>query len=294
MILQLLDSRNVEAFLAVCEEGTVGRAALRIHKTQPAITYNIQRLEETLGFRLFERTGRRLFLTPEGQRLRDLGAAYAAAFHLYRQQAGAPSDAASTLRIAAVSGFGRYVLYSRVRDLTRSMPGSVVFLFRTASDVFKMVEEGEVDCGAVYRTKVSNRLHFTPVYEEELVLITPRAIGRPQSAWRKLRTYVDVPFVTYEESDYVFGRWFETHFGKQPSSGIARWHVTELEEVIDAVEHGFGISIVPFDAVRGMGRRVTVRRPGAKRCTNQVFRVQRVGSVQPAVLDRVFAALPRR
>lgn len=157
-----------------------------------------------------------------------------------------------------------------------------------------MVEDAEVDCGAVYHTKVSNRLQFTPVYEEELVLITPRSMRRSPAAWRQLRTYADVPFVTYEESDYVFGRWFETQFSRQPSGGIARWHVTELEEAIDAVGHGCGISIVPLDAVRGSSSKVTVRRPGARRCLNRVFRVQRAGSSQPALLDRLFHGLGRQ
>lgn len=290
-MIALPDSRSLEAFLAICEEGTLARAALRVHKTQPALTYNVQRLEELLGVRLFERAGRRLILTREGRRLRDLAGEYAAAFQLYRQQAGAVAEEASSVRIAAVSGFGRYVLYPRLRDLTEGRPGTVVFLYRTAAEVFRMVEDAEVDCGAVYHTKVSNRLQFTPVYEEELVLITPRTMRRAPAAWRHLRTYADLPFVTYEESEYVFGRWFETQFGKQPSSGIARWHVTELEEVIDAVGHGRGISIVPLDAVTGAAGRVIVRRPFARRCLNHVFRVQRAGSSVPALLDTLFERL---
>lgn len=292
MISSLVDTRYLEAFLAVCQEGTLGRAALRIHKTQPAISYNIQRLEDALGTRLFERGGRRLILTSAGHRLRELGEQYAAAFRLFRQQSGGISAAPASVRIASVSGFGRYVLYPRLRDATHDAQGPVVLLFRTAAEVFKMVEDGEVECGAVYHTKVSNRLQFTPVYNEELVLIAPRTLRRSQLNWRRLRTYTEVPFVTYEEAEYVFGRWFETHFGKQPASGIARWHVTELEEVIDAVAHGCGVSIVPFDAVTHAARRVAIVRPGVRPCFNRVFRVHRVGSTQPDVLDRVFASLP--
>jgi DNA-binding transcriptional LysR family regulator len=291
MISPLVDTRYLEAFLAVCEEGTLARAAVRIHKTQPAISYNLQRLEEAVGTRLFERSGRRLILTAAGRRLRELGEQHAAAFQRFRQEMdGAVLDAAP-VRLATVSGFGRYVLYPRLRDLTRDASGPIVMLFRTAADVFRMVEEGDVDCGAVYHTKMSNRLQFTPVYDEELVLIAPTGMRPPGAGWRRLSTYSAVPFVTYEEAEYVFGRWFEAQFGRQPAGGIARWHVTELEEVIDAVGHGCGVSIVPRDAVQGAGTMISVIRPARRRCFNRVFRVNRVASPQPAILDRVFASL---
>ena len=103
MISSLVDTRYLEAFLAVCQEGTLGRAAIRIHKTQPAISYNIRRLEEALGARLFERSGRRLILTAEGRRLRELGEQYAAAFRSFRQ-AGRLAAMPESLRIASVSG----------------------------------------------------------------------------------------------------------------------------------------------------------------------------------------------
>lgn len=290
MISSLVDTRYLEAFLAVCQEGTLGRAALRIHKTQPALSYNIQRLEEAIGAPLFERRGRRLILTAEGRRLRELGERYAEAFRQLRQEAGGLSSSPDVLRVATVSGFGRYVLYPRLRDVARDVQVPLVLLFRTAAEVFRMIEDGEVDCGAVYHPKLSNRLQATAVYDEELVLITPPGM-RPRTSWRDLRTYSEVPFVTYEEGDYVFGRWFDAHFGRQPASGLVRWHVTELEEVIDAVAHGAGASIVPFDSAAAAAARVRIVRPGPGRCFNQVYRVQRPGSSLPQVFDRIFENL---
>ncbi|MPY87481.1 MAG: LysR family transcriptional regulator [Luteitalea sp.] len=296
MISSLVDTRHLDAFLAVCQEGTLARAALRIHKTQPAISYDLRRLEDALGVRLFERSGRVLILTAHGRRLRELGEQYAAAFHQFRQQAlgrGTAAEPHAPIRLSAVSGFGRYVLYPRLRDRARDVNCQLELLFRTAVDVFRMVEEGQVDCGAVYHTKVSHRLQFTPVYKEELVLIIPRRLKGTADTWRHLRTYTTIPFVTYEEAEYVFGRWFDTQFGEQPPSGIARCHFTELEEVIDAVASGFGASIVPLDAVPRPADGLRIVRPRARRCFNQVFRVCRTGSLQPPLLDAVFEELGR-
>lgn len=294
MIASLVDTRYLEAFLAVCEDGTLARAAVRLHKTQPALSYNLRRLEEAVGAPLFERSGRRLILTAQGRGLRQLAERYAAAFQDFRRLAGQPAVEQDRIRLASVSGFGRYVLYPRVRDLAADAAAPVVLLYRTAAEVMALVESGAADCGAVYHARVSNTLRFTPVYEEELVLIAPAGFRPPRAGWRALASYTEMPFVTYEESDYVFGRWFDRVFRRQPGSGRVRWHLTELEEVIDAVSHGQGVSIVPLDAVPAGNRGLRVIRPGTARCVNQVFRVERASRGGSALLERIFTGLSGR
>ncbi|MEM7159206.1 MAG: LysR family transcriptional regulator [Myxococcota bacterium] len=60
---------QLESFVAVAEEEHVGRAARRLHLSQPPLTRRIQSLEDELGLELFERTPRGMRLRPAGQRL---------------------------------------------------------------------------------------------------------------------------------------------------------------------------------------------------------------------------------
>uniref|UniRef100_UPI00333E5744 LysR family transcriptional regulator n=1 Tax=Castellaniella defragrans TaxID=75697 RepID=UPI00333E5744 len=64
-----MDLRDMRQFLAVAEEGHIGRAAARLHLSQPPLTRHIQALEEKLGVRLFLRTPKGMTLTEAGRTL---------------------------------------------------------------------------------------------------------------------------------------------------------------------------------------------------------------------------------
>lgn len=99
-----------------------------------------------------------------------------------------------------------------------------------------------------------------------------------------------VPFVTYEEHDYVFGKWFGAVVRKQPRHLSVTAHFDELEETINAVAVGWGASIVPGDAARKFGgSRIRIVRPASGRCFNDVYLVQPQRPLQATVAHAVEA-----
>ena len=63
------DLRQLRAFAAVHDTGSVSAAARKVSLTQPALSRRISELESALGVRLFDRAGGRLRLTSEGESL---------------------------------------------------------------------------------------------------------------------------------------------------------------------------------------------------------------------------------
>ena len=62
-----MDLRHVRTFVTVAEQGSVSKAALRLHITQPALSRQIKDFQRELGLKLFDRVGRGLVLTSEGE-----------------------------------------------------------------------------------------------------------------------------------------------------------------------------------------------------------------------------------
>ncbi len=266
-----LDPRYLQAFVEVGRTGSFSRAAATLHKTQPAVSYQIRMLEQQLGASLVDRTTRRPTLTPAGARLYELCDRFFGDFGRLAASLRDPAAVAqlAPLRIESVSGFGRYVLFPHLAAMPA--PQAYSLRFPTAEQIIAALRAGTCDLGFVYLPLASSRLVTTAVSREELVLIAPPRARLP----RTVEAFATLPFATYDEYEYVFGRWFEVVFGTQPRAVDARYHFEELEEVVATVAAGRAWSIVPDHCV---GDRVAVLRHARRRAWNTIYAVQRASA----------------
>ncbi len=282
------DFKRLSVFRTVVASGGVIAAARELHKSPSAVTYDLQQLEGQLGAKLFRKSGRKLALTPRGRVLAaSIERAYLDLQHAW-DSVGEDQEH-EPLRIACVSGFGRYRLVPRLMKLLpRERPVEV--LFRTASGVLSLLETGRVALGVSYRPLVTSGIASALLGEEELALVGPksrRSAPAPEDIPR-------LPFVTYEEFDYVFFRWFEANAIPLPQPWHRVDHFEELEEALESVANGRGWSVVPLDSAlgRAYGSRVQAHRLRGRVCTNEIHLVgsERELRSEDAALLRMAAA----
>jgi len=144
-----MNFRHLRTFVTVAEEGTVSKAALRLHVAQPALSRQINDLEVELGLRLFDRVRKRLVLTGEGDRLlaecrnilSAVDALSARAQLLRRPDAGVLKVAATPQMIDGVFSTFLHRYATRFPNVQIKLSEAV------GPDLFAKLERGELQLG---------------------------------------------------------------------------------------------------------------------------------------------------
>src|SRR4051812_30976811 len=174
-----IELRLWRQFLAVAETLHFGRAAARLHMTQPPLTQAIAQLERLLEVRLFDRTKRSVQLTAAGAALvpqaREL---LARAQSLPAQARTAAQGEAGRLRLGFVSTAGFSLLPGWVRGFRAEHPRVQLELVEATGDVqLRALERGALDAGILLHSPgfAPAELEHLRVQVEPLVLAIPEA-----------------------------------------------------------------------------------------------------------------------
>jgi len=163
-----MELRHLRYFVAVADAGNVSRAAQRLHVTQPALSRQIRDLEHDFACRLFDRIGRRIILTRDGEDVLERTRRLLADAEALRERARALAGGeAGVLRIGAVPQFIEAALRTCWRDTLSPTPGSTWSWSKTEEvSFFGGYNKGSCilpsDCGAPAGCRASRSSR--PVY----------------------------------------------------------------------------------------------------------------------------------
>jgi DNA-binding transcriptional LysR family regulator len=171
-----MDTRQLAAFCAVVERKSFSQAADRLGVTQPAVSLQIRSLEERLGQRLFDRSGRRVEPTEAGLRLyRGAQKLLALEQQVLEDVAGdEDGELRGELAIGAATGPGATVVPVLLCEFQSENPEVRVEL--TISDtqsVIEAVARRELELGVVGATPRHRSVAYEPFFKDEVVLVCP-------------------------------------------------------------------------------------------------------------------------
>lgn len=162
--------RHLKTFCAVCEEGGITRAAEKLCVAQPSVSQTIGELERYYGVSLFDRVGRRLVLTPEGERLRVKAQEAIASFSEF-EEAARDTNARHVIRIGSSVTAGQMVLPRLIAAIEATLDRAECrAIADSAAAVEQLVEEGSLDL-ALVEGSVSRALAAEAVFSDRLMAV---------------------------------------------------------------------------------------------------------------------------
>ena len=171
-----MDTRQLAAFCAVVERKSFSQAAERLGVTQPAVSLQIRSLEQRLGRRLLDRSGRRVEPTEAGRRLYASAQRVLAAEEHLLEDLDADDEGAitGTLELGASTGPGGTVVPLLLCEFQEQHPELGVRL--TVSDTQTVVDRvagRELELGIVGAGRRHRGVAFEPFFSDEVVLACP-------------------------------------------------------------------------------------------------------------------------
>lgn len=252
-----MDLTSLQLFVAVCELGSIGKAAEREFIAASAISKRLADLEATLGTPLLYRHTRGVDLTPAGESL--LHHARSVLYSLEKMQ-GELSEYVDGVR-------GHVRVHASISAIVQFLPEDLGAFIREheqvkidleehlSTEVVRAVQEGAADLGICNAGVGTGELQTRPYREDQLVLIVPQ--GHPLAA-------VDaIDFVQSLDWDHVgLHATSSIYLAMREAAAAAgrsirlRIHVTGLDAMCRMIHNGLGVGVMPrraFELMHGVG-----------------------------------------
>ncbi len=246
-----LELRQLRYFVTVAEELHFGRAAARLHMTQPPLSQTIAALEETLGAPLFLRTRRQVELTPAGAALlpeaRRVLEQAAAMPELVRRAAAGESG---RLALSFVTPADYSVLPPLLRDFTAAFPNVELVLQEATTDLqIDDLLHDRIDAGLLIPPlpdKAQAMLDYASVLEESLVLCAPEGVLAADGQSVELKTLPHLPLIIFpRKSAPALYDAILSCFHDAGITPVIGQEAIQMQTIVSLVSAGMGLALVP-------------------------------------------------
>ncbi|WP_285416068.1 LysR family transcriptional regulator [Pseudomonas sp. efr-133-TYG-5] len=256
------DLNDLQAFRAVVEQGSFRKAADTVRISQPALSRRIEKLEDALGVKLFERTTRRVSLTQAGRGfiprverlLDDLDLALLGISEVASNRLG-------HVTVACVPSAAYYFMPRVVAHYHRQFPRiKVKVLDSSAHDVLSAVVEGAADFGLSFMGTQEAGVDFEPLVQESYVVACRRdhpLAGRSSVTWDEFYQQDYISLDKTSGNRFLLDQALSRVVPQRPSI-CETLHVTTM---IGLVEAGLGVAAVPLMAMPAADHPILTRVP---------------------------------
>ena len=251
-----------QSFLVLAEELNFRRTAQRLGIDQSALTRRIQRLEQSLGFALFERTTREVSLTPAGRAFYEANAGLLLGFAASVRGARRVAEGkAGVLRIAYMAFAALDIMPEAVARFRAIAPDVDIGLTYMRTQGQKLaLSEGLVDVGYMIGPFDHGEFHSLTVASDPLAVVMPA--GHPLAARARIepRDLAGEPMVLGDMAEWEAYRWrLDEMFAASGVRPVAAVEASSTMALIGLVKAGLGVTIYPGRLSGILGPALVVR-----------------------------------
>ena len=246
-----MEMHQLRYVVAVARTGNFSRAAEQCHISQPSLSQQIQKLENELGERLFDRMKREARLTPHGEAfLRRAVCILEEVDAAKREVIDAQNLLRGTLTIGVLPTIAPYLLPAALVEFAEKFPGlEIVVQEDTTARLLKLAHWYEIDFALASHPIQDERLEVNELFSEELLLALPS--GHPLTRKRTVAVadLADERLIVMKEGhclgDQVLG-----FCDRRELKPKISFRSSQLETIQALVSSGLGISLIPAMAAR--------------------------------------------
>jgi len=249
-----MNFHQLHIFYTVAERGSFSAAAQALHMTQPAVTMQVQALEDYFGTKLFNRSTKKIVLSEAGQTLMPFALR---SIDLIREADVAMSafthKLEGRLQLGASLTIGEYVLPRLLGPFGTTYPHiSIMMKVMNTSQIMEEIHRHQLNFGLIEAPVSHPDMVIEPVMGDELKLIVPQGHPLAAEGGATLAEALKYPFVLREQGSGT-RRVMEEQLlakGLDPAAMRIVMELGSTGAVKSAVEAGLGITIISTSSVK--------------------------------------------
>lgn len=266
----VLNLRQIEAFYSVMRTGSVVGAAQLMSVTQPAISRAVALLEVRIGYKLFERRGRRLVATPEAEAFyREVEPIYGSLDRIAQFSQDIRFQRAGTLRIGTLPALSQSLVPRTIARFLSSRPEVSIFVQSLPSrQLADMVATKQFDLAVVELPLSRPSISIEPLEPESLVAVIPAKHRLASKRRISIKDLDGERMILLSQHSYVRYQ-IEDAFSKLRVSAKVMLETPTSPVACALVAAGAGITLVPHLAATTFAGPDVVVRPVAEQLNSQ-------------------------
>ncbi len=249
-----IEDHKLRVFCTVAETKSFSKTSEIIHLTQPAVSLQIQALEEQYETKLFDRSGTSISLTTAGEILYKYSKNILSQYAEVEREIGKITGLIKgSIKVGAGTTIGNYILPSVIIDFKRVHPKIKINVFiGNARRIVDLLNSGFIDFGIVGVLTAKTKIKAEPLIADELGVIVPSAHPWVKKKVVSVAELTREPFIFREDGSGT-RQVIEKYLSRHGISAMDLHIVSTLGStgsIKEAVESGMGVSILSKWAVR--------------------------------------------